>query len=346
MARVCPSPAVQALGVTDCAPLPPALADDASDPLLLEENVDTEQWPSDTGDLPINALTVFAPPEPFDWAADVEASFEAALPLSALAVDEPLSLSAFLAQPDTSMPSFSAFLAPHGLEPFSPGPLRVRDDSGCIWLVPTSRKALLAFWRSSWAARQTVSTPWLARLCQRRRPFNWLYVHALEYLRLQIELNRRLADHSDGNPPSTPDLLPPSVSAEIDFSPPVHAVAAARLSPTPAMPTDDSVVRILPPASAPLLKRYRQARSAPLYADPPVVRIRLNGHPALLTLDSGAAISVINERYLHSIVPHADIRPSPLAHLSAFGTQLTPVGQFDADVVFEHHTALVRLPVL
>jgi hypothetical protein len=345
--RDCPSPAIQALDVTDCEPIPSEFPSDAPHELVLEENVDMKLWHEDTTDIPLNALSVFAPTAPFNWADDVEASFADSLPVSALAVADSSSvpLHAFLVQADTSLLAFSTFLAPYGLEPFSPRPAVVYDDSGRSWLTPATKKAFLTFWPSSAVARQVISTPWLTTLTQRRRPFHWQFIHALEYLHLQCELNRSDFDEVIGFP--VPEDLPPAISSEIASPPSLQAIAPDCGSPTSPSPSSSAPTphAPLPVVTAPLLKRYRQSQSAPLYADPPVVRIRLNGHPALLTLDSGAAISVINERYLHSLVPHAVIHPSPLAHLSAFGTRLTPVGQFDADVIFEHHTAPVRLPV-
>jgi hypothetical protein len=60
---------------------------------------------------------------------------------------------------------------------------------------------------------------------------------------------------------------------------------------------------------------------------PPVLRVLLNDQVAYVTLDTGAAISVMNETTFKEYFPAVSLQPTMIQALKAFGHRIVPLGQ-------------------
>jgi hypothetical protein len=215
---------------------------------------------------------------------------------------------------------FATFLHQYDAKPTDKAPSVLRYDDA-ILVAPSDKQSLQAFLYSteSVQACQGILTPYLDKLRKRGVPRFWTWQHALEFLLLnKLIRESALSIHDAELPSARHNELVISERESNDF---MRSMANA------------TVVRPLIP-----LKNAAVAR-------PPVLEIFLNGKPALLTVDSAASASLITLKTLNKYHPNARLTAPNVPMLSAFGSELRPVGTYSMEIVLKHPKHPLRLRV-
>jgi transposase InsO family protein len=261
----------------------------------------------------------------FDWSdepLEIEIERETMSPDLARAIQlqsieaEPTStspdLNDFFSQSDISLSAFRVYLAQYGLAPEDTGPTIVRLPNAFHLPTPASRAVLQDFLRVAEEHVTLNDYPALSALKNRRNNYRWLWLHTREFVLLNIALSHDTA-----------------VLSRADH-PPLSSVAPVRVVSPPTL-LEASLVR--------------KGHEVPSLAAPPVIRVLINGTPEYVTLDTGAAISVINEVTFRRHFPDALLAPSPIPTLKAFGHRIDPAGTFTVSLTLDHPTSPVSMQV-
>jgi hypothetical protein len=175
--------------------------------------------------------------------------------------------------PDQSTESFRVFLLQYGYSPEDLGPAIVQLPDGSSLPCPSNRAALQDLLEDASARLALGEYASLLTLTKRRQHFRWRWAHALEFARLSLTLSR---DSISG--------------PELDSSNRHRDV-----------PIKDLILE------ASLIKRIG---TVPKSMTPPVLRVLLNDQVAYVTLDTGAAISVMNETTFKEYFPAVSLQPT------------------------------------
>jgi hypothetical protein len=320
-ARDCRNPTVQAIDsddhpdVTLNEELPPddspKEANDSQE--IPYESNNWDDWVED--EVPLESIVIdddFAhrfwnePHEWFDWSEDHDDIPQLQAVDISSSPSATVPLSEFLSSADTSLDSYRVFLQRYGLAPEDSGPNVIHLPSGVCFPAPASRPVLKDFLASASNSLSLEPYPTLVSLSHRRNNYHWLWLHAREFGLLNIALSHDTASISHDSPLLDRSLAPPTI------------------------------------IQASLVQK---GRAIPRIAAPPVICVSINGLREYITLDTGAAISVINETCFRRHFPHVKLDPSPVPSLKAFGHRISPVGTATVSFVLDHPISPVQLSV-
>jgi hypothetical protein len=325
-ARDCRNPAVQAIDADDNPDSP------TNDELPQEdshhENNDSQEIPYESNNWddwvedepPLESIVLDdafvhnfwnEPHEWFDWSEDSESNDIPQLQAMDISSSQSATvpISEFLSSADTSLDSYRLFLQRYGLGPEDSGPNVLHLPNGICFPTPASRPVLKDFLASASNSVSLEPYPALVSLSHRRNNYHWLWLHAREFGLLNIVLSHDTAAISHDS----------SLTSSIDHPSAQPTIIHASL--------------------------VQKGRAIPRIAAPPVIYVSINGRREYITLDTGAAISVINETTFCRHFPNVKLHPSPIPSLKAFGHRISPVGTATVSFVLDHPIAPVQLSV-
>jgi hypothetical protein len=187
-------------------------------------------------------------------------------------------------------------------------PAVVQFPDGFSLPCPSNRAALQDLLEATSARLALGEYGYLVTLMKIRQHFRWLWIHTLEFARLSLILSRDSI--------SEPELASSSRRKDAIIKDPILETSL-----------------------------MNGIGTVPKSMTPPVLRVLLNDQMAYVALDTGRAISAMNESTLKEYFPAMSLQPTMIQALKAFGHRIVPLGQMTVALIIYRPTHPVRIHV-